>query len=255
MSAALASLPQVLQNWQDFPTAADGLSFAAGGEQVPGGTQIWKIDLPADEEESRQYIEQASGDLQAAERAVRELPGWFDDLAQEIPAGGQERTLAFSSPASEPAAGELYRWMSAIEQPGQLSFGAPALTASEVAQAASGLQELIDKLSQQVLHLAWVETHQDGRLLARSVIAWHGDAQTGWSDLSPGQMQLHKKNVRLALTSRIILLNLVLTVIRGAGKLGVLLATPGGALLALPAAWRLANQFISEANKYPTNQE
>lgn len=253
MSTAHASLPQVLQNWQEFPTAADGLSFTAGGEQVPAGTQIWKIDLPADEEDSQQYFEQAASDLRAAERAVQDLPGWFDDLVQDVPAGGQERTVVFSSPSGEPAADELYRWMNAIEHPGQLSFSAPALTSAEVADAASGLQGMIDKLSQQVLHLAWVETHQDGRLLARSVVAWHGDAQTGWLDLSPGQVQLHKKNIQLALTSRIVLLNLLLTVIRGAGKLGVLLAAPGGALLALPAAWRLANQFISEASK--ANQE
>ncbi|MEJ2267272.1 MAG: hypothetical protein P8X95_27830 [Anaerolineales bacterium] len=36
---------------------------------------------------------------------------------------------------------------------------------------------------------------------------------------------------------------------QGAAKLSILLATPGGAILALPAAWKYVNQILAELEK------
>jgi hypothetical protein len=91
-----------------------------------------------------------------------------------------------------------------------------------------------------------VETRAEGRLLARTIVGWGGDAGTAWAvPFDPAAATLHGRTLALALAARATLLRRLALAARGAATLGALLA-PGGALLALPAAWRFIGEVVDE---------
>ena len=103
-------------------------------------------------------------------------------------------------------------------------------------------------------HYAAVETAVQGRLLGRTTVSWMGDMNTVWhAGLDPTSAVLHQRTLALALASRDTWMRMVVVVARGAIALSVLLTTPGGAILALPAAWKFVHQVLSELEKYPQN--
>ena len=87
-------------------------------------------------------------------------------------------------------------------------------------------------------------------MLARTVVGWTGDLDTLWEQyLRPEQIDLHRRSLNLAITSRAAMLRTFIVTTQGAAKLSILLATPGGAILALPAAWKYVNQILAELEK------
>ncbi len=54
----------------------------------------------------------------------------------------------------------------------------------------------------------------------------------------------------MAISSRNTLIRTFVAVTQGAVKLSALITTPGGAILALPVAWKYVNQILSEINAY-----
>jgi hypothetical protein len=102
-----------------------------------------------------------------------------------------------------------------------------------------------------VTHFAWVETRQGDLLIGRSVVGWSGDLDTLWRPgLTTEQRELHRRSLHQALASRNILLHAVVVTVRSAAKLAVLLTTPGGALLALPVAWKFVKEIMADIEKY-----
>jgi hypothetical protein len=63
-------------------------------------------------------------------------------------------------------------------------------------------------------------------------------------------MGLHQRTLNLTLETRALMLRSLILVASGAGKLSVLMTTPGGALLALPAVWKFVNQVRAEWEKF-----
>jgi hypothetical protein len=84
-------------------------------------------------------------------------------------------------------------------------------------------------------------------LLGQTTVSWSGDVNTVWRvGLSPEDVKLHQRTLALALQSRDTLLQILVMATQFAVKLSVLLAMPGGAILALPAAWKFINQVLAE---------
>jgi hypothetical protein len=109
----------------------------------------------------------------------------------------------------------------------------------------------MDDLLRLVTHFAWVETQQDNLLIGRTVVGWSGDLDTLWlPGLAPERRDLHRRSLHQALGSRNILLHATVVTVRSAAKLAVLLATPGGAVLAIPVAWKFVKEIMADIEKY-----
>jgi hypothetical protein len=81
-------------------------------------------------------------------------------------------------------------------------------------------------------------------------VDWTGDMNTAWKPaISPEERILHQRSLALALKSRIALLRIIMTTAQGAAKIAALIAAPGGALLALPAAWKYVQQLLSAVSE------
>ena len=90
-----------------------------------------------------------------------------------------------------------------------------------------------------------VETEQAGRVIATTVLGWPGNLKMVWLSASGAdQLALHQRAVELVLESRLALVRTAVTVLR-ASALVLTLLTPGGALLAFPAALRFVSRFLA----------
>ena len=82
----------------------------------------------------------------------------------------------------------------------------------------------VERLLQLVVHNAWVETHVQEYLVARTAVGWTGDLQTVWYEqVSAAHAAFHQRALALALASRETLLRTVALAARGALTLSILL--------------------------------
>jgi hypothetical protein len=78
-------------------------------------------------------------------------------------------------------------------------------------------------------------------------VSWTGQVGTVLAlGVLPDQAVLHQRTLRLALQSRLTLLQTFATVTRGAGIVLTMASSPAGALMALPAAWRFLKDLFHE---------
>jgi hypothetical protein len=232
---AFSDLPPIFSHWQAVPSAGNELSFEAAAAEPAAR---WSLDLPAGED-AVAYLEQAEAQLANAQAALDEAPQRLEAFMSQLQAGGGAQYALESTPAAE---GELLHWME-VFQPGAVSFGDDE---AQRWQALAQLEGYVNQVIGQVVHLAWVETRQEGALLATSQMSWKGDAQTAWEqEVTAEQRALHLRSLRLALASRLAMLKIIITSAQAAAKIGALMAAPGGALLALPAAWKYVQKLVA----------
>jgi hypothetical protein len=200
-------------------------------------------------------IRSTEQELAQSQTALAEVPDRLDSLVARLE-GNQEVSFAVD-PARDAAEAplqapevELLEWIDGLDT-GRVTFGIGELIPGEMIDANQQFRAALAGLSRMLLHLAWVETHQGGRLLARTVVNWSGDMDTTWDwDVVQEQFEYHHRSLALALASRITLLNTLSITTRAAVKLSVLIATPGASLLALPAAWKYVNQILAQVREY-----
>jgi hypothetical protein len=248
-------LPGVLGNWDIPPLpVSQVVSFGAPApdvEQAP----TWRINLPADPAQAIQQLDYVEIQLQASQEALGSVPDRIEQLVNRSQAEARGE-VSFAAEPLPPAETELLRLLGAAgqtavrgEQP-EVSFGLGQDLGAELRKATEGFQQFTQKISHLIAHFAWVETQVTGHLLARTVVGWTGDMDTLWEEyLRPEQIDLHRRSLDLAITSRAAVLRTFIVTTQGAAKLSVLLATPGGAILALPAAWKYVNQILAELEK------
>lgn len=248
------NLPPVFQHWQPAPQARGDISFEAAAQQV----SLWSLDLPADPEAAAATLTQAEAQLQATQALLDEAPARLEAFAARLQSGAEVHFDLESTGEAPLNAAEatLLPWIDAL-QPGQISFGGEELSRGDIGATISQLRQTVDDLLGQVLYLARVETRLQGALLASSLVDWTGDMDTAWGEaVSAEERSLHQRSLALALKARIALLRVILTTTQGAAKISALIAAPGGALLALPAAWKYVQQLlaaISEAQGSPVS--
>jgi hypothetical protein len=96
-----------------------------------------------------------------------------------------------------------------------------------------------------------VETRTGGEPVGLTIVGWNGDLHAVWSDRpDPEKSRLHQRSVSQALQARAVQIHAVVVAIQSAAKLGVLLSNPAGAILALPAGWKLVEQILADIDKY-----
>lgn len=254
--------PAMLNLWQAKPATAepdaseaDALSFAAPGvpdtpETVPDTIPIWRVNLAVDEQEAAAMMRLGEERLEASRGCLQKASERVDALvrAQSQPSDGPVSFSAESLPAAE---SDLLGQIEEIKQENVVSFaledGAVGGAREKADEAAAQMRHTLERLTRSLLHYAAVETYSGERMIGRTTVSWTGDSDTLWPpELAPSQAALHQRSLRLAVRSRDSTLRLIVLTVQTAGKLSVLLATPGGVVLALPVAWRFINQVLAE---------
>jgi hypothetical protein len=248
-----ANLPEVFANWQVAPSYPSVEVAFDLGRGTDGEASLWQIDLPSDPIAADAQLERSAAQVSATQTALENIPGRIDTLVIQRQVLGSH-PVAFDMAAfptlAEPES-ELLRWLDSVDPGQQVSFGMESVTSSEVKGAGAQFLQGTDQLLRLLVHFAWVETQVEGDLLARTVVDWTGDSNTAWGgEFTPEQFQLHQRSLRLALASRTTLLRIFIIVTQSAAKISALVATPGGALLALPAAWKFVNKVLAEVKNY-----
>jgi hypothetical protein len=251
------SLPGIFGLWRIGPEGdAAGLSYGLDAGE-PEDTPIWRLTLPAQRQEADATLAELEALLRSSEEALEKIPERLDRMVQASRLAGSGG-LSFdqgSLPALPEPEAELLASLLVLNQPfGGLSFEVPGESVEvrngKLAEAFRAFEGSMERLIRQVTHFAWVETEVGEVMIARSIVSWNGDANTAWGHgLGGGLYQRHRRSLAQALASRNLLLHALVTTAQSAAKLGVLLATPGGALLALPLAWKFVNQVLADVEK------
>ena len=230
------------------------VSFEAGASPVEDAP-IWRVNLPDNELAARQALRQAERRLAAAQQALESAPGRLDEFIQR--SGRCDGQVSFAVPeAGTPEAGlsallNVYR----LKGAGQVSFGVQEEAGGALEEAKARFDAFMQSIDRDVLHFAWVETRVEDELLARTTVNWGGDSQTLYSaEITPVQIAQHSQTLHLVSASRSLKLRVVTTVATGAVKLTTLLASGGGAVLALPMAYQYVTQILAQVKEYQALQ-
>ncbi len=251
MGEEITPIPAAFSSWQ-FEPAGDtgGLSFAAGdSEDVP----IWRTDLPADFDQAWDQLAAADAQINDTLSALNTTPERIDSLVYQAQLTGAGMSFDASGldTLPEPDA-DLLEMVQTLNSPTiGISFAVGDDRTSKIETAYTQFNKDMARLLRLVANFAWVETEVGGELLARSVVSWTGDLDTSWvAGLEEEVYQLHKRSLHQALATRNIALHAITITASSALKLSVLIATPGGGLLALPMVWKYVKQIMADIQKY-----
>jgi hypothetical protein len=247
-------LPTAFGSWQfESSTDTSGLSFGidtAAQEAVP----VWRKDFSSDLETADAELSASEALAQASLAELNAVPGRIDDLINRVQAessGGISFAATSMEALDEPEA-ELLDLLDTINRPSVgVSFAVGGEDQSKIEGAFDQFGADMNHLLRLVTHFAWVETEIEGQLLGRSVVSWSGDLDTNWASRIEAEVyQLHQRSLHQALATGNIALHAVTITTQSAVKLAVLLAAPGGALLALPVAWKFVRGILADIKKY-----
>ncbi len=237
--------PAVLGVWAPV-SGADVTSFglAAGERPVP----VWRAELPADPKSAAEELAHGRQASAAAQAAIAGAEARFFAVLARSQNGPEASFAAATSPAAEV---ELLSLLEELRNgQAETSFGLGDVLSERWDEATQQFQAFLYQVMQHVAYSASVETRIAGNLLGWTTVSLTGDMDTAWAArLGPEQATLHQETVALVLLSRANLMRTFTSVARAAAelaKLATLLGTPGGAILALPAAWRFFNLLLDE---------
>jgi hypothetical protein len=241
--------------WQ--AAAAAPVSFEAGAAPAPEDVPVWRANLPEDEAEARSALLEAETQLAAAEAALRGVPARLEAVTSSVPRGDGV-SFDVSSFSVEPGTPEaelfaVLEHVQDVEQGNPVSYGIGDFASQAWEEARGQFEKFLGQIQREVLNLAWVETNAGTRPLARTSVGWSGDNQTVWLEgLSAQERSLHSRSLDLAVRSRLLRIRMFSTVTGGAAKLSILLVTPAGAVMALPAAWKYVTEILKQVKTYQT---
>jgi len=248
--------PNVLGVWETTSTPAEGaLSFAAPGEPVPEeNVPVWSINLSGDLRQAASDLDDGLARVEASRGALATARTRLDALvAQKHSTTEISFAVASAEPDLPAAEQQLLKQLAVVKGEGaEVSFGLFGLPSrGDLEAAEEQFKGVMARIAQSLLYYALVETRIEARLMGRTAISWSADAKTLWqSGNRPGVFALHQRSLKLAVESRNSMLRMFMLTAQAAVKLSVLLATPGGQLLALPAAWKFINQVLAEIGQY-----
>jgi hypothetical protein len=248
---ALAGMtPEVLGLWQTVPLSASSAMSFNPTSVTPLEVPLWRVNLPADHDLSATKLALGETRLDASRQGLAAVPDRLHRigaLAKARPAGLAFGISAAAKNLAQPEV-ELLTFLDEIQGNGApVSYGFRETLTAGWEEATQNFEALVKQLVQFIAHYAWVESLVDGQLLGRTVVSWTGDVKTAWqAGVLPAQAALHQRALALALASRNNLIRTFVMAADAAVKLSLLSAMPGGAVLALPAAWKFINHVLAE---------
>jgi hypothetical protein len=251
-TALTATAPDVLGLWAAVPaTPVTAVAFDAASVASPA-MPVWRVDLPADARTAAASLASGEAHVMASQHALALAEERLQGFVAARTAAPAFAVSAAATPFALPEAA-LMVWLQDMRG-GAVSFAPGEWLRGGWEESTEQLQAFVNRLLQNLAHYVAVETAVQGQLLGRTTVSWTGDTDTVWhAVLDPTSAVLHQRALALALASRDTWMRMVVVVLRSAMTLSVLLTTPGGAVLALPAAWKFVHQVLSELEKTPHN--
>lgn len=261
--------PDVFGVWETRPASDTGeVSFGAPGEEAEE-IAVWSVNLSPDVEVAEKQMAASAAQVAASRQGLATARQRLDTLVANQRAEGE---VSFSVSAEQPdlpfADRELLRALGQIQaHEEEVTYGifdgvkqAVDKVVGKIAASMTGdpqteekLKAVMERLTASLIYYAAIETKIDNALVARTQISWVADANTIWQlGASAEQFALHQRTLKLAIDSRNALMRTFGLTAEAAVKLSILLATPGGAIVALPAAWKYVNQILAEVGQYQT---
>jgi len=256
MSVFETSTEDPLGLWNPAPPAA--LHFGVGDEPAspPEGVTVYRVNLPASLQASDQALQNSEELFRRVDAALQTVPARLDALAQREKERQQKAAAAsFDTSAFEVETGPEGDLLALLQPESQsqaapLHFGIAEDASAAWEQAKAELDSLLAQVSRELLNFAWVETKVSGLAVAQTIVNWSGDAQTAWAQgITPQQISLHSRTLRVASTSRNLKIRLFATASAGAARLTAQLSTPGGAFFALPAVYKFVLQIVQQVRE------
>lgn len=255
------------------PGEAGGVvSFSVSGETPTGPGQIapsneipiFRVTLPADDDSAADAFAANEALLGRLNAALDSVPARLDGLVTRAQQHRQGAALSFDASAAMEEGGPeatLLALLGDAERESRVAAGEVSFGAGEEAtslaweQAKAGFERLMEQVSREALHFAWVETNLEGSALARTAVGWTGDSRTVFVDGVEGpQAVLHERSLRIAIQTRGLRMRLFITIASGAAKVSALIASPAGAVLALPAVYQYVMQIVEQVKELQTIQ-
>ena len=253
LDAALADMvPEVLGLWAVVRQPSDDISGFSLGLAGVVDSPVWRANYSEDPGSAEANLVKGEARLVISEKVLDNVPERLNGFIR-----AQSSSLDFgvgvSSPeqiSAKPEA-ELLALLQEIQRAGTpVSYGIGEKLFSGWEQASHQFMAILDRVGKFVTCYARVETRAQDQLLGQTTVSWTGDVNTAWqAGLAPEQVRLHQRTLALALESRDTLFRAVLMATQLAFKLSVLLSTPGGVILALPAVWRFIHQVLAESGE------
>lgn len=131
---------------------------------------------------------------------------------------------------------------------GSVSFAVDEAAASDEDTRAE-LEAFLARITDDILHFAVLRTGSTERPAVGTWVAWSGGTDTVLrSDVSAAALAEHARQLQRQLQGRRLRLRMLATTAAAAARIASLSAVPGGALLALPVAWRYVRSMSEQWN-------
>ena len=241
--------PEVLGLWSVVPRRPDGMAASVPTPKEVIDAPVWRANY-ADPGLAVASLRMGEASLTVSRKELGSVPERLNRLIETQPAALDFGVRSSEEILAEPEAEFLALMQEVKNGYSSISFDTGEKSSFGWEQASHQLKEILERASRFVAAYAWVETRVQEELLGRTVVSWTGDVNTAWrAGLSPEQIRLHQRTLALALGSRDTLFRTVLLTAQLAVKVSVLLSTPGGVILALPAVWRFIHRVLAESKR------
>jgi hypothetical protein len=207
---------------------------AFGLRDAEGDSLLWRVNLPDSAREADDLLQRGLRTVEEKREALMTLEAAFPRMTPDVQWQPGDRTVE----------SELWAGVLAVKSMTASPADVRALGGTPGDLIERG-QQLIGRLRRLLTHLAWVETAQSGAVIGITRVDWRGDFETTWSsEVSEEGRALHLKSVRLALASRLALLQMVTVVIGGALALAARASVPGGQVLLIPVVYGYVRDIL-----------
>ncbi len=237
-------IPGALDLWQ-----AEPLEGVLSDRDEP--TTVWRVDLPSALNQTSTVLSQPARTLRLAEAALPLAEDRLERFTSQRTQGvelfdGQALSpQADLSASAERQLDARLGWLD-MEASEARSFGASEQYA-ELKLLAESAQGFLEGLRRSLTNFAWVETTVEGRVIARSQVAWQGDFKSGWvSGVNPRKRQQHLAALRIAIETRQIWIRIGLITASGATRLSTSLASGLGSIFAIPFTLAFIRDVLAE---------
>jgi len=226
--------------WRDIPSGS--LSFSESSETKEETGCL--ISLQNDPIEAAASISRLETDLQTRFHALSRGGNFLRHLSAK-----EELSFSIYSGTDNPET-DLRHHIEWLKTGGKdsLSFGFGF--SDKYSETLSEFETFIRKISEFLKPSLCVESRIRESLFARTRAGIGGDLKTLWN-FTDGEFSayasLHRRNVSFTLDSRTAMFQLLAQIISGAAALAVRFSLPGGAITALPAAWRYIRDVMAQA--------
>lgn len=229
---------------------------ASGLATSPEIGSVWRVELPDDPQAAEDLLKyqayrqaQAAWYLPAARRSLEHDLDSLDRLEAGLEFSAQ---TGINTPRGVLAVAYQYSHEQAsYGLLDSLSLDPQVLdrTSQEVGQFAALVRRTVSQF-------ALVETASAGKNIAKTRIAWSGDAETWWeSGSDQGQFPRHNQVLAQALVTRQHWLRFLLLLTSGIVRTAAVLATGPFSLVAIWATWKYLQQVIAAFQKIRKNTQ